>query len=508
MTEMVCSVVVQEALSQALSGLKDRCDGRSSVKEHMERMEMAQIKLEAALDTSDKWDVSSSVPLQRWRNKLKRAAQECDDTLRRCKQRIREEEIVSDSSFPKRMAHTAKSFISSILALGGGGGNDELSIRSAVRRFEWFAESAREFISFVKHGGTPCTRCMFFDPLVRHLLAGKGVEHSFVHGEHQHLLFFLRPVHTPEHGIEGRMTFILLDGQSPRNNFILGFNQRLYESTDVVGVVVRCLQLFTPHQLGSTAEIVKTKLTHLPTQDFSWEPYADSSPINVHWNSLHTILCKCFRPNPSCCHDHRSSESSLSPSSATYLEPVTKVYLLGYVPLPSSASQCHLTRFDYLKVGVLFSPHASYSEDISSPAAAAGGSATETINNDTGESKCTLYYANMSFQQMREVMLPKAVECLRQNAGATMYQMLWRSNHGAAYIRVDKTSATAQQARSVISRKHRGTNQVKHHINKSVIWRRRVLEFIGSWVVHAPVKQQGFILEWIHKEKEMQSALK
>jgi hypothetical protein len=57
----------------------------------MERMEMAHIKLEAALETSIKWNITST-PLLRWRSKLKRAAQECDNTLRRCKRRLEEEE--------------------------------------------------------------------------------------------------------------------------------------------------------------------------------------------------------------------------------------------------------------------------------------------------------------------------------------------------------------------------------------------------------------------------------
>ena len=45
-------------------------------------MEMAHIKLEAALETCNKWNITGA-PLLRWQIKLRRATQECDNTLRR-----------------------------------------------------------------------------------------------------------------------------------------------------------------------------------------------------------------------------------------------------------------------------------------------------------------------------------------------------------------------------------------------------------------------------------------
>jgi hypothetical protein len=80
---------------------------------------MANIRLEAALETSEKWQITDA-SLLRWRRKLKHAAQECDDTLHRCKQRILKEEQtemeVRKSSFPVRIAHTTKSFVFSIFS--------------------------------------------------------------------------------------------------------------------------------------------------------------------------------------------------------------------------------------------------------------------------------------------------------------------------------------------------------------------------------------------------------
>jgi hypothetical protein len=75
--QMVSSAVVQEAVNQALSKLKARYGHKSDGTEHMERMEMVHIKLEAALETSNKWNVTSETLLRL----LKSAVQECNNTL-------------------------------------------------------------------------------------------------------------------------------------------------------------------------------------------------------------------------------------------------------------------------------------------------------------------------------------------------------------------------------------------------------------------------------------------
>ncbi|KAL6654893.1 hypothetical protein ACP70R_008358 [Stipagrostis hirtigluma subsp. patula] len=310
MAEMVSSAVVQEAVNRVLSSATDKYEETSNAKEHMDRMEIAHIKLEAALEMSENWSLSSA-PLLRWRSKLKRVSQECDETLRRCKQLLQEEEeeaeMVNSSSFPKRIAHSARSMVSSIFSR-----SSEEPSRSTVRRFEWFAEGASEFLRYVELGGAP-RQHLFLDPLARHLLAGKGAKYFVVHGG-QRLTLFLRPFGSPEYGTEVRMVFLLEDGNAPQNNFVLALTLRVSESTDIDGVAVRCLQLFVPH-MSSTAETVKTKLTQLPTQDLCWVPYVEASlRSKEHWSNLHMILCKWFRPKLLCCqrHDHGYPGSSTS----------------------------------------------------------------------------------------------------------------------------------------------------------------------------------------------------
>ena len=176
------------------------------------------------------------------------------------------------------------------------------------------------------------------------------------------------------------------------------------------------------------------------------------------------------------------------------MEPVIGVYLQAYIPLPA---RCNRRRtiikgktsslqkgFPYLKIGLLFSPHAS-SEDLKP---AVGGSATEMIS---GEEQHGLY-TNITLEQLSEIMLPKAIDCLRRNARATAYQMLWKSRDGSAYLQVEKTTV-----RKLLQRQ-------EEKVERRIYF---VTEFLSSWAAHAPARLQGSIMDWIQKHKEMQLAI-
>ena len=93
MARVLSSAVAQETVSQILSGLVQNYEEKeeSNANINLERLEMAHIRLEAALETSEKWQITDR-SLLRWRRTLKRAAQECDDMLHKCKLRILEKE--------------------------------------------------------------------------------------------------------------------------------------------------------------------------------------------------------------------------------------------------------------------------------------------------------------------------------------------------------------------------------------------------------------------------------
>ncbi|WVZ61671.1 hypothetical protein U9M48_011508 [Paspalum notatum var. saurae] len=501
MAQIVSTAVVQETVSKVLSNLVQKYDGReeSNANRNMERLEMAHIRLEAVLETSDKWQITDT-SLLRWRRKLVRAAQECDKTL---KQRILEdeetEEEVSKSKFSKRIAHTAKSFVSSIF-----GANKDESNNSVVRRFEWFADGASEFLRLVELGGTP-RRHVPFDPPIRHLLAGKKLHHRIIQADKCPLILLWIPFITAEHGIEGSLLFMQRDSNVLEDNFFLSIMLQLSESTDIVGVAVKCLQLFDP-LFKSTVENIRKKLLQLPTQDLPWVPYVDSHQ-KERWDNLHSFGTRWFRPNPLCCKQGdlhgtcHSSKADMSEIQDVSLEPVIEANLHCQVSLSQynrqttlmSKGRISLQDPPLLKAGLLFMPHGS-SEDL---LPVNTSSATEVIHGD----KQHCLHTNITLQHLEEIILPKAVDYFDQNAEASVYQILWKSKHGTAYIQVE--AASIQNQRRLGSNGGCRKRKLLQRENQERENSRRVIpHFLELWGVHAPVWLQGSIADWIQKSKD------
>ncbi|KAG2551132.1 uncharacterized protein LOC120651991 [Panicum virgatum] len=165
MAEMVGSIVVGEVVSRTSSFLVSRHRDRLSARECVERLEMAHIRMEAALEVSARWRAAGG-PLLRWRRRLRRAAGECDAALSRWKLReLREEaarERLARAPLPGRVAHAVLRFVSALLALarrGRGGEWDEAArARAAVERFERLADGAAEFLRCAEFNGAPRKR--------------------------------------------------------------------------------------------------------------------------------------------------------------------------------------------------------------------------------------------------------------------------------------------------------------------------------------------------------------
>ncbi|CAN6196741.1 unnamed protein product [Urochloa humidicola] len=512
MAEVVSSAVVQEAVCQVLSKLVQRYGKeKQNVNENLERLEMAHIKLEAALGISDMWMITDA-SLLRWLKKLKRAAQECGDILRECQERIlekdRTEQEVRSSAFPIRIAHATKSFIFSAFTY-----NDSELSKSIVQRFEWFASGASEFVRFVELGGTPY-RHMPFNSIIRNLFVGNELQHKIFRGnEYPSILLLLIPFNTAEHGIEVSLMFIHKDRKALENNFSFGVMLQISESTDIVGIVVQCLQLFPPHFLP-IVEAIRKELTQLPTQDFSWVPYADLWH-RKHWDNLHRFSTQWFRPDPLCCkqHDHqhklpRINSLDMVGSQDVSLDSVIEVNLECQFPLSMynkhqiSLSKCknYMQHSQYLKVGILFAPHGSKKDmlpaDKSSAISAIFGEEQHCMDTD------------ITLEQLNEIMLPKAIDYFCRNNEAIVYQMLWKSKHGTEYMEFEKESievSTAQRSSRRATKRRKLEQQQVHDLRDR---NRIVARFLNSWVVHAPVRIQGLILDWIQKEKESQSAPK
>ncbi|WVZ61670.1 LOW QUALITY PROTEIN: hypothetical protein U9M48_011508 [Paspalum notatum var. saurae] len=501
MAEIVGSAVVQETVSQVISNLLLKYEEKeeSNANRNLERLEMAHIRLEAALETSDKWQITDA-SLLRWRRKLKRAAQECDDTLHKCKQRILEdkqvEHEVQNSSLPNRIIHATKSFVSSIFNR-----NDNGSIRPIVQRFEWYADGASEFLRFIELGGTP-HRHMPFNSITRNLLSGKELYHKIFRGNEYPLLqLWLLPKRISEHGIEANLVFI-------KKDIYFGMVVQLSESTDIFGIAVKSLQLFALH-VKCTVENIRNDLTQLPTQDFSWVP-SDYSYQKEHWDNLHSIGSQWFRPNPLCCkrHDQHqvqrfSNLLDMSALSDVSIEPLVRISLRSQVSLCAYSKQktslteeiISLQDSPCLRAGLTFAPHGS-SEDM---LPVNNSSVTTAIVGG----KQHLLHTDINLEQLEETMLPKAIDHFCQNAEATVYQMIWKSKHGFALIEFEKPSMrTWRTFRGAKKRKLlQGQDQdlirtVGHIVSHS----------IGLWVIHVPVWLQRSFMNWMQKEKEIQFA--
>ncbi|VAH85060.1 unnamed protein product [Triticum turgidum subsp. durum] len=272
MAEIIKSAIIGETVTQIFSGITNRKDDDKSDEaiggSGLERLEMAHIKMEAALEMSNKWQITD-VSLIHWRKKLKCAAQDCNDAARRCWELSLEEDeaeqVLSKSSFATRVAHAAKAFVSSFI--GCEGDHCSRSIAAAVQRFERFADGATEFIQCVQLGGTP--RQPLFDPLIRHIFKGKTLWYMVMHPGGQYQYFGIRPMAFEERGLEAMLSFIYEHFKVPKNSFRLGFMLRLSESIDIFGTTVKCLRrqislLDYKNLQGSTAGYDFSSLENTP----------------------------------------------------------------------------------------------------------------------------------------------------------------------------------------------------------------------------------------------------
>ncbi|VAH82274.1 unnamed protein product [Triticum turgidum subsp. durum] len=520
MAEMVSSAIVGEAVSLIFSGIApssrndDKSDEEAAGGGGLERLEMARIKMEAALETSDRWQISDR-SLLHWRKKLKRAAQDCDDAARRCRRLSREEEeaelAVRQSSFPRRVAHATKSLISSLV----GGDSDRRSAVSSttVRRFERLADGAGEFMRYVQLGGTP-RQNLFFDPLIGHIFAGKTVMYQVLHPGGKYHFFSIKLAGFEERGLEAMLSFTYEDREAPKNNFGLQAMLRLSESTDVIGTTVKCLQLMTPH-FKAMARVAIGEITHLPTQDFSCVARMEHWKI---WNHAHRTLTGWFRPDPLCCqgqgydHDHDMvpschGDNGKGNKSSVFPEPVFQVLLRRYISLSkyrdmsgSTAVTGHgdtscLDNCPRFKLGILFLPHDSLEDPKSA------GCAIDVVDR---ANQHHLTHVNVQSDQLDKMFLPKAIDYLRRNAEAMMYKACWRSNHGSAHLCAEKRGAERILRACVATRQGRNIKSTEElrllQLDKQVqSWKHIAGAFLKLWVVRSSERLRSSFTVWFNE---------
>ncbi|WVZ50654.1 hypothetical protein U9M48_001887 [Paspalum notatum var. saurae] len=458
------SAVVQETVSQVLSCLVHKYEEKEEpdAKRNLERLEMAHIRLEAALKISERWQITDA-SLLRWHRKLKCAAQECNDMIQKCKLRILEDEKteqeVRSLSLPNRIVHATKSFVFSILSRN----NKELN-RSIAQRFEWYADCASEFLRFIELGGTPC-RHMPFDSLVKNLLAGKELHYKIVQGNgYPSFQLSLVPLRTEWHGTEANLRFIKNDG-TPEGNIYFTITCRV--------------------------ENIREEFIQLLTQDLSWIPSVSS----YQRDQLLALGSQWFRPNPLCCKQHdghevRIGRLDMSGLSEVLLEPVLEVNLQCQVSLSVHNKRLKallpegitsLQGSPYLKAGISFGPHRSSESML--PA-----NRISEMVVIVGEEQ---HY--ITLEELEEIILPGAIDYFHRNTKATVYQIIWKSKHGTAHIQIEKASMRVQRDFGGVRKR----KLLQPQDQELWSWVRVNSHLLGLWGAHMPVQLRSILQDYL-----------
>ena len=446
MSEVVASAVVSEAMSRISTFFIDKHKRKLNEEDGMERLEMAHIKMEAALDISSKWPPITDASLLRWRKKLKLASDECSHVMDNCKRRAMEhdemEQEVRRCAFPKRIAHATRSFFSSFT---GHKNVDSLITTSTIQKFERFADAASEFLRFMEFGSIGRRiNYMLADPLTGHLLAGKALQYENSRGNQYYLA--ARPIRFAERGQEAGVLLQYQNHERPEENFILGILLRLAASTNVTGIVVRCLELLPPN-FKPVAEAAKKELTQVHQRAFYCFPFVDST--DPEYSRIHHSETHRARPNAACCEEHehhgRSRSSDMLEPSGAFPEPVIQLAVQCHVSARQKLSSfssssghgdrgCSIdSKPPLLQLTAAFAPHASL-EQLPS-----GAESVAVMEIDGREEQPMR--RNVGLCELEELLLPNAIGRLCHEAadGSSVHEVFWRSVHGAAYLCIENT---------------------------------------------------------------------
>ncbi|WVZ83906.1 hypothetical protein U9M48_031001, partial [Paspalum notatum var. saurae] len=292
MAEMMLSAVVQEAVSRGISFLLDKREEQTSEAHIMGRLEMAVSDLELALERSAKLPITDVSPLQR-RKMIKCAYVEAMELLDQHK------EEAAPAACREQIAQGVKRKRSWIIRAKNLSATSSTALNTGeVRRFEWFADCASQFLRDVE-SGCSIRHYTFCNPIVWHLLQGKHLKYNMEQGNQLRRLTILirQPV---ERGVEAVLRYRYVDSTTAEKCFFLLMFVRLSESTEIVQTASKGLQLLTS-QFKLAAESAMGELTLLPNL-----PDVVLSDANPGVGFLeYTKFTQHCRPDPTCCKASR-----------------------------------------------------------------------------------------------------------------------------------------------------------------------------------------------------------
>jgi len=440
MAEMVASAVVQEGVSRAISFMLSNCKEKASKKRRMERLEMAHLELEFALERSRQMPITDRSLLCRMQM-IEHAYKECGEALQKHKVRIVENEesgpqtqgvITHQSSssspsfdLPKKVLGAIESFASSLFTPNK---DVELSCID-VGRFEWFADKASKLVRDVEvQPGCSLARRGFFTSIVSELLQGRTLSYRLLQGSQTHRLL-IEPFHSQDNGVLALLYFCREDPDAPTDCFDVELLLRLSESTDIVGITIKCLQSLGPQFEPLASDATTGELTRLLAQDVF---YTRPSLCRTLMSGLNVLT----KPKP-LPHDHiliphfSKLSTALDSSSHRFPEQVISVYVESYVSTESSTSSNQpdinvVNDWPLLQMSALFLPH-----DLLRLRLLQKKLSVEMI----GEQK---KFIDTHLDEREEMVLTRGIDCFIHQPEVSVYKMSWTSGQGSALFTVAK----------------------------------------------------------------------
>jgi hypothetical protein len=177
------------------------------------------------------------------------------------------------------------------------------------------------------------------------------------------------------------------------------------------------------------------------------------------------------------------------------LEPVISVNLQCHISLSMYNKQKRISMYEnsiclqdspFLKAGIVFAPHGS-SEHILH-----GNKTSSVVAVVDREQICQ--HTDIPFERVEEIMLPKAIDYFCQNSEASVYQMIWMSEHGSALLQVEKATI---RTRRTFARARKTKDRIRE-LGVGYM----IVHLLNLWWAYAPVRLQSLLMDWMQKEKE------
>ncbi|CAM0145202.1 unnamed protein product [Urochloa decumbens] len=420
MAEMVGSAVIQEVVSRVSSFvLGKRKDNKESKGHIIERIEMALPELEFALEISMKLPITDVSLLHR-RNMIKQGCMEAAILLDKHKRQSQQED--------QRIGWISHGR-SLYLSLMGLNKDESVCLSSSdIQRFEWFADCASKFVRDVE-SGCSLRHYTFCNPLARQLLEGKILGYERMEGTEVRR-FYVWPKCFEGRGAEAELQYRYEDRKMPEKGFRLTLMLRLSESTDIVGIAIKCL-LSLASQFRLVTESAIGELSLLPDLLDISNSFAPSlAGIKLQYIRYSDI----FRPDPICCE---AKGEGFCPNGSISSE-------LSHVlpePVMCADFRCNISARE--ESSLVKSNNDANRPPLELAAAVVPHLVQEGLQKSFAYEVIGFKEKRIHgiIQEMTEMVRSQAINRFVGQSELTNYGMLWISAHGCAYYGVQKINS-------------------------------------------------------------------